>query len=364
MAGSKASTPQAAKPKTGWRPTTMMNMRDLSRDDFSHAGESLGTDNEPLTVHRMDPARKVPQVSPSCARHASRYFELYLPNGAVEIAHTTRYRHKAGQSVSSRRGPLAVGSAITDLKGSLADLTFEEDEALRKKGRETGIRKDFSVIYSRQKNTSHLFLGPARFVNEEGKRDLHVRKTRRGTYALDKPHASASASVEPVAGTSKAVLERGASVPITGDPTIEPQLAVLPPSTSDLTFTIATPLSELSALSTDPEPEPEFERATTPTLDDYPRVPPPSFHPLLERAAEVGRYPPEKAFKNTHDAPVHFLVSPLMVDPKSTTFDYFDCGKVAFPHDLVKLDVKQKIAEMVLLRGESLSRRTDWRGLP
>ncbi|KZV98549.1 hypothetical protein EXIGLDRAFT_298588 [Exidia glandulosa HHB12029] len=255
-------------------------------------------------------------------------------------------------------------------------------------------------------------------MQEEGKRDLHVRKTRRGTYALDKPHASASASVEPVAGPSKAVLERAASVPITGDPTIEPQLAVLPSSTSDLTLTIATPLSELSALSTDPEPEPEPERATTPTLDDVPPyapsqdyepvdldsykpdaltahfptlarlkdpetiarmilrrddlkshsstrgLPPPSFHPLLERAAEVGRYPPEKAFKNTHDAPVHFLVSPLMVDPKSTTFDFFDCGKVAFPHDLVKLDVKQKIAEMVLLRGESLSRRTDWRGLP
>ncbi|KZV98548.1 SET domain-containing protein [Exidia glandulosa HHB12029] len=124
------------------------------------------------------------------ATHASRYFELYLPNGAVEIAHTTRYRHKTGKSelciIATRA--LAVGSVITDLKGSLADLTPEEDEALRKKGRETGIRKDFSVIYSRQKNTSHLFLGPARFVNHDCKHNVQLfRDGRYITFRVIKP---------------------------------------------------------------------------------------------------------------------------------------------------------------------------------
>ena len=53
-----------------------------------------------------------------------------------------------------------------DLKGSMADLTDEQDEALKNTGRATGgIRKDFSVIYSASRGVNHLFLGPARFVN-------------------------------------------------------------------------------------------------------------------------------------------------------------------------------------------------------
>ena len=53
-----------------------------------------------------------------------------------------------------------------DLKGSRADLTDEQDEALKNTGRATGgIRKDFRVIYSARRGVNHLFLGPARFVN-------------------------------------------------------------------------------------------------------------------------------------------------------------------------------------------------------
>lgn len=59
------------------------------------------------------------------------------------------------------------GQTITELKGSLADLTNEEDEELSKTGRGTtsGISRDFSVIHSKQKRCNQLFLGPARFVN-------------------------------------------------------------------------------------------------------------------------------------------------------------------------------------------------------
>lgn len=57
---------------------------------------------------------------------------------------------------------------ITELKGSMADLTEEEDLELKRDGKDgdgAAIRRDFSVIHSKQLKKNHLFLGPARFVN-------------------------------------------------------------------------------------------------------------------------------------------------------------------------------------------------------
>jgi histone-lysine N-methyltransferase SUV420H len=101
--------------------------------------------------------------------HASRYLELYLPNGSIEIAHTSRYAHATGKSelcILATR-PLAPGMVITELKGSMADLTDEEDRELKcaTATGQAGIRRDFSVIHSKQLKKNHLFLGPARFVN-------------------------------------------------------------------------------------------------------------------------------------------------------------------------------------------------------
>ena len=64
--------------------------------------------------------------------------------------------------------PLMPGQVITELKGSMADLTEEEDLELKRIGQGTdgvAIRRDFSVIHSKQLKKNHLFLGPARFVN-------------------------------------------------------------------------------------------------------------------------------------------------------------------------------------------------------
>lgn len=48
----------------------------------------------------------------------------------------------------------------------MADLTEQEDKELKRTGeRQAGIRRDFSVIHSKQLKKNHLFLGPARFVN-------------------------------------------------------------------------------------------------------------------------------------------------------------------------------------------------------
>jgi hypothetical protein len=103
------------------------------------------------------------------SRHASRYLELYFPTGSIEIAHTSRYAHRTGKSelcILAARS-LTPGSVITELKGSMADLTEEEDQELKRANTAgiSGIRRDFSVIHSKQLKKNHLFLGPARFVN-------------------------------------------------------------------------------------------------------------------------------------------------------------------------------------------------------
>jgi histone-lysine N-methyltransferase SUV420H len=49
-----------------WRPTKIMNMRDLSKDDdfLSHLlVEKLGTGAVPLLVHKMDPSRRLPKTN-------------------------------------------------------------------------------------------------------------------------------------------------------------------------------------------------------------------------------------------------------------------------------------------------------------
>lgn len=48
----------------------------------------------------------------------------------------------------------------------MANLTEEEDKELKRTDlRNSDVRRDFSVIHSKQMKKNHLFLGPARFVN-------------------------------------------------------------------------------------------------------------------------------------------------------------------------------------------------------
>ncbi|KAG6879664.1 hypothetical protein C0992_013200 [Termitomyces sp. T32_za158] len=236
MAPATLSTPPLSRSPMQWRPTKIMNMRDLSRDDdfLSHLlVEKLGTGSVPLLVHKMDPTRRLPKVDAhdllaivrrlvsakgpiqhvirqavdellACvwtgilptvrlnlppislapiryylksytqkqinafSTHASRYFELYNPHGFIEIAHTSRYSHRTGKSelcILATRN-LSPGTVITELKGSMANLTDEEDKELKRTDlRCSDTRRDFSVIHSKQMKKNHLFLGPARFVN-------------------------------------------------------------------------------------------------------------------------------------------------------------------------------------------------------
>jgi histone-lysine N-methyltransferase SUV420H len=210
-----------------------MHMRDLSKDDdfISHLlGEKLGTGIVPLLVHKMDSSRKLPKTNTvdlmrivrrlvtskgslqqavrqavdelllltpiryylksytqkqinAFSTHASRYFELYHPSGSIEIAHTSRYSHRTGKSelcILATRN-LTPGTVVAELKGSMANLTDEEDKELKRTDlRNSDIRRDFSVIHSKSMKKNHLFLGPARFVNHDC--DNNCELFREGRY--------------------------------------------------------------------------------------------------------------------------------------------------------------------------------------
>jgi len=64
-ASSSASRVSSSSGCLTWRPTKMMNMRDLSKDDdfLSHLlVEKLGTGTVPLMVHKMDSSRRLPKT--------------------------------------------------------------------------------------------------------------------------------------------------------------------------------------------------------------------------------------------------------------------------------------------------------------
>ncbi|KAK7692941.1 hypothetical protein QCA50_004582 [Cerrena zonata] len=237
VAGASSSKSRKSKKHDGlWKTVTVMNMKDLSRDDdfLSHMlVEKLGTGSVPLQVHKMDSTYTVPRTDADrllqivrrliafrgqrkaaltraveellCLRpvqfylrqyatirqmnafatHASRYFELYLPSGSIEIAHTSRYTHRTGKSelcILATR-PLAKDQVIEELKGSMADLSPEEDQELKQTTEihrdGVSVRRDFSVIHSKQLKKNHLFLGPARFVNHDCNHNVELFRTGR-----------------------------------------------------------------------------------------------------------------------------------------------------------------------------------------
>ncbi|KAI9463622.1 hypothetical protein BJY52DRAFT_925403 [Lactarius psammicola] len=148
----------------------------------------------PLSSHF--PLRCSPASTPfQQYSHASRYMELYLPTGSIEIAHTQRYSHRTGKSelcILATR-PLAPGNVLSELKGSMADLSEADELELKRTDRRNshgGIRRDFSVIHSKQLKKNHLFLGPARFVNHDCDNNCELfREGRYITFRVVKPVA-------------------------------------------------------------------------------------------------------------------------------------------------------------------------------
>ena len=65
VASTGAAGLSSSKATLSWRPTKIMNMRDLAKDDdfLSHLlVEKLGTGTVPLLVHKMDPSRRLPKT--------------------------------------------------------------------------------------------------------------------------------------------------------------------------------------------------------------------------------------------------------------------------------------------------------------
>ncbi|KAK0461189.1 uncharacterized protein EV420DRAFT_1530813 [Desarmillaria tabescens] len=235
MAPAASPAHGSSKDSRSWHPVKVMNMSDLSKDDdfLSHLlVEKLGTGAVPLLVHKMDSSRRLPKCDAqqllkivrrlvavkgpvqvatrqavdellllgpiryyfesegyskhqrnAFATHASRYFELYHPSGSIEISHTSRYSHRTGKSelciLATRNLP--TGTVITELKGSMANLSEEEDRELKRTDLvNSDIRRDFSVIHSKSMKKNHLFLGPARFVNHDC--DNNCELFREGRY--------------------------------------------------------------------------------------------------------------------------------------------------------------------------------------
>jgi hypothetical protein len=66
----------------------------------------------------------------------------------------------------------------------MANLTQEEDKELKRTDlRNSDIRRDFSVIHSKQMKKNHLFLGPARFVNVRHSMTLETRLVTDNIYS-------------------------------------------------------------------------------------------------------------------------------------------------------------------------------------
>ena len=73
----------------------------------------------------------------------------------------------------------------------MADLTEAEDLELKRTDRRVsynGIRRDFSVIHSRQLKKNHLFLGPARFVNVSTRLAVSSISATRGFASFPPPY--------------------------------------------------------------------------------------------------------------------------------------------------------------------------------
>ncbi|PRQ74646.1 hypothetical protein AAT19DRAFT_14999, partial [Rhodotorula toruloides] len=60
---------------------------------------------------------------------------------------------------------------VVNLRGGIADLTEEEDDEMR----DSGGRRDFSVLWSERKNCFCLLLGPARFVNHDCRNNVEFQ---------------------------------------------------------------------------------------------------------------------------------------------------------------------------------------------
>lgn len=93
--------------------------------------------------------------------HFKRYLAMFLPAAGFEVGHTSRYSGRLEAKVCASR-PWKQGDEVRLCSGYVAQLSAAEENKL------THVdKRDFSVMFSTRKDSSCLFLGPARFVNHD-----------------------------------------------------------------------------------------------------------------------------------------------------------------------------------------------------
>ena len=88
MAPTPSNVGSHAKGAITWRPTKIMNMRDLSKDDdfLSHLlVEKLGTGAVPLLVHKMDSSRRLPKTNADDLLHIVRRVSAFSLRVLVHV---------------------------------------------------------------------------------------------------------------------------------------------------------------------------------------------------------------------------------------------------------------------------------------
>ncbi|GAA5878958.1 hypothetical protein JCM3774_000673 [Rhodotorula dairenensis] len=128
------------------------------------------------------------------ANHAKRYILALRPDSGISFHETDRYKNPRGDKSRKGKKPVAVDTParrdpatfievgvfatrnfkkgeVVNLRGGIADLTEEEDDEMR----DSGGRRDFSVLWSQRKNCFCLLLGPARFVNHDCRNNVEFQ---------------------------------------------------------------------------------------------------------------------------------------------------------------------------------------------
>ncbi|KAK9330854.1 hypothetical protein V1520DRAFT_339393 [Lipomyces starkeyi] len=101
-----------------------------------------------------------PRLRHEFEAHARRYLAMYAPTVPFELGTTERYRAVSRRSETCilARRPIPAGTTIQHLSGKMVALSSQD---------ETGLKRDFSIIYSHRLGESCLMLGPCRFVNHD-----------------------------------------------------------------------------------------------------------------------------------------------------------------------------------------------------
>ncbi|KAK9375026.1 uncharacterized protein V1513DRAFT_444391 [Lipomyces chichibuensis] len=116
-----------------------------------------------------------PRLRHEFEAHARRYLAMYALTVPFELGTTERYRAVSRRSetcVLARR-PIPAGTTIQHLSGKMVALSPQD---------ETGLKRDFSIIYSHRLGESCLMLGPCRFVNHDC--DPNARFIAQGSHGV------------------------------------------------------------------------------------------------------------------------------------------------------------------------------------